>query len=122
MAQGECAATNRRAWTGLVTIRRCGVLLPPLWAMRTAILLLLLAVVLALLSRRLQAALRRTFQNRPALLLAMPVILTGVFMAIAAWAGAASVALGVLLLAYTGVPSVCAWIQGPGPVKRPALL
>src|SRR5438132_14388528 len=81
---------------------------------------LLLIVVLSLLSQALQARLRSLVHGRPWLIVAAPVVLTAIFAA-AAWnAGAASLALTFLVLAYTlspallvllprGTPGVARW-------------
>jgi hypothetical protein len=47
---------------------------------------------------------------------------TAVFLGAAALAGAASLPLALLMLGYTTAPTVCAFIQGPGPASRPSTL
>src|SRR4051812_49205198 len=68
---------------------------------------LLLTIVLGLLSQRVQSALRTAVSRRPALVLAGPLLLTAIF-TIASWtAAAASLALSLLVLAYTLGPTLC---------------
>jgi hypothetical protein len=68
---------------------------------------LLLIIVLGLLSQGVQAGLRSAVHRRRALILAGPVLLTTIF-SVAAWtAGAASVPLSLLVLAYTLGPTLC---------------
>src|SRR5438105_2434541 len=68
---------------------------------------LLLIIVLGLLSQSVQAALRSALYRRRALILAGPLVLTSIF-SVASWAaGAASVPLSLLVLAYTLAPTFC---------------
>ena len=68
---------------------------------------LLLIIVLGLLSQSVQAGLRSALYHRRALILAGPLLLTAIFSA-AAWnAGAASLPLSMLVLAYTLAPTLC---------------
>jgi len=86
---------------------------------RAAILVLLLAAVVAFFARGVQERLRGALRRRPILLWAAPLLLTAVFCG-ASWCAAAfSVSLSFLVLAYTAVPVLCAWAQGPGLVERP---
>jgi CAAX protease family protein len=67
---------------------------------------LLLIIVLGLLSQGVQAKLRSAVYRRRALILAGPLLLTAIF-SVAAWtAGAASVPLSLLVLAYTLAPTL----------------
>lgn len=67
---------------------------------------LLLIIVLGLLSQGVQARLRSAVYRRRALILAGPLLLTAIF-SVAAWtAGAASVPLSLLVLAYTLAPTL----------------
>ena len=51
-----------------------------------------------------------------------PPLLTAVFGAAASIPGLVTVPLVLLILAYTSLPVLCAFLQGPGPVLRPAAL
>ncbi len=90
--------------------------------MRTLVLALLLGAILALLSDRLKDALRRALRRHPALVFAAPLLLTAIFAASAAAAGAFSLPLAAAMLAYTLAPALCAYGQGPGPVKLPSAI
>jgi membrane protease YdiL (CAAX protease family) len=68
---------------------------------------LLLTIVLGLLSQRVQARLRSVVYRRRALVLAGPLLLTGIFMTAAWSAGAAGTRLFLLVLAYTLAPTLC---------------
>jgi uncharacterized protein len=89
---------------------------------RTAVLAALLAAVLALLGAAPKRFLREAFQRRPATIFAAPVLLTAIFSGAAALAGVFDVRLALLVLVYTAAPVLCAYVQGIGPVKRPAIL
>ena len=90
--------------------------------MRTIVLLLLLAAILGFLSLAAQKRLRSLFQSRPLLLFAVPAGLTLTFCALSVYAGAFSFPLALLVLAYTGVPTLIAFAQGPVIAKRPTWL
>jgi len=80
---------------------------------------LLLIIVLGLLSQSLQARLRSAVRQRAALILVGPVLLSWIF-AVAAWnAGAGSLSLTCLVLAYTLAPTLAAmWPRGTPGVAR----
>jgi len=89
---------------------------------QTAVLLLLVAAIFSLLAPSLQLRLRRVLQRRPACIWAAPLIFTAVFHGAAWLAGAASLPLTLLVLAYTAAPVLCAWVQGPALAPRPTAL
>ncbi|HEX3745245.1 MAG TPA: type II CAAX endopeptidase family protein [Bryobacteraceae bacterium] len=89
---------------------------------QTAFLAALLAIVLSLLSQRLQARLRTTLHRRPATLWIAPLALTAVFAAASWEARAFSVPLTLLVLAYTLVPVLIAFVQGQAMAPRPTAL
>jgi len=90
--------------------------------MQALTLILMLAAVLSFFLSRVQEGIRSTFQRRPGLVWALPVVLTAVFSGAAVLARAWSVPLCLLVLAYTAAPVVCAACQGAGSVKRPTVL
>jgi membrane protease YdiL (CAAX protease family) len=65
--------------------------------------------VLALLPARVQSGLRKELAAHPALVFAAPAILSAMFLAIAAAAGAFGAPLAALILVYTFVPSAAAY-------------
>ena len=81
--------------------------------MRTFIPLLLLTLVLAFFVPAVPARLRRRFKARPRLVFLAPVFLAAFFCAVVAYYGALSLPLVLLILAYTFVPTICAFVQGP---------
>jgi len=87
---------------------------------QTAVLALLLAAVFALLAPAPQRLLQNALHRRPAGICAAPVLFTAIFSIASAIAGAGSLRLTLLLLAYTTAPVVCAYVQGAGPVSRPS--
>ena len=89
---------------------------------RTAVLALLLAAILALLCGAAQRSLRDILHRRPGWIWAAPFLLTAIFAAAAALAGASSLPLDALVLLYTSLPVICAALQGPGDVPRPSAL
>lgn len=74
--------------------------------MRLFVPAVFLAIILSLLSRRLQFAGRRAFAARPALVFLAPALLTLLFCAIAAAIHALSAPLAVMVAAYTFVPAL----------------
>jgi hypothetical protein len=90
--------------------------------MHTVFLAVLLAAVFACFAPAVQDRLQKTFHARQAAFWCVPVLLTAVFSAAAASAGALSPALGILVLAYTAAPVACAYAQGPGFIKQPSAL
>src|SRR5881628_2112148 len=89
---------------------------------RTAILVLLVAAVLALLSGALQRSLKSTLHRNPAWIWAASLLLCAVFSGAAALAGASSPSLSLLVLAYTAASVLCASAQGAAEVSRPSAL
>jgi membrane protease YdiL (CAAX protease family) len=85
--------------------------------MQILVLALFLAAILTLLSDSLKQALGGAFARRPALVFALPVLLTAVFCLSAAMAGAGSLPLALVVLGYTLAPTLCAYAAGPGPMK-----
>jgi hypothetical protein len=85
-----------------------------------AVLALLLAAVLAMLAGAPRRFLQDTLHRRPAWICAAPLLLSAVFSGAAALAGAWSLPLGLMVLAYLAVPVLCAWPQGAGAVSRPS--
>jgi uncharacterized protein len=68
-----------------------------------------LAAILALFAAPVQRGLEKALKQRPGLLFAIPAILSAIFLAEAVRLDAFSVALAILILAYTFVPAVCAY-------------
>lgn len=81
--------------------------------MRTLIPFFLLALVLAFLCPAIPARLRRGLLAKPSLLFLAPAILAAFFCAVVAYSGALSLPLVLLIMAYTFVPGICAFVQGP---------
>ncbi len=69
--------------------------------------------ILALLMPRVQRFLQAALKQRPALLFAIPAMLSALFLADAAQLGAFSVPLACLILAYTFLPAICAYLTWP---------
>jgi membrane protease YdiL (CAAX protease family) len=82
---------------------------------RTLIPLFLLALVLAFFVRAIPARLRRTLIAGPRLLFLAPACLAVFFCAVIAYFGALSLPLVLLILAYTFLPAICAFVQGTQP-------
>jgi membrane protease YdiL (CAAX protease family) len=70
----------------------------------------------------LQRRLQKLFHARPAILWIVPILLTAVFVAASIAAGAFSLPLTGLVLAYTLVPAGIAYLQGPAIAPRPTTL
>ncbi len=81
--------------------------------MHTLVLALLLLVVLGMLCRPVQRGLRAHLCARPVLIFVVPGALTLLFVALAAASGAFSVPLALLILSYTLLPALVAFLQGP---------
>ena len=90
--------------------------------MQVWLLALLAAGVLSGFSSRVQESVRGLFARRPALVWAVPFLLTGIFSAAAVLAHAWNVPLALLVLGYTAAPVACAAVQGAGAAKRPSML
>jgi membrane protease YdiL (CAAX protease family) len=71
-----------------------------------------LVIILAFLLPAIPAALKKRLRSRPALLFAIPALLTGVFCMVAMRVGALGLPLTLLIVAYTLVPTVCIFLQG----------
>jgi membrane protease YdiL (CAAX protease family) len=82
------------------------------------VLALLLLAILGFLSPTVTNRARSGLQSRPALLFAVPAVLTLLFSGLAVAADAFSVPLALLVLVYTFAPVALAFFQGPG--GRPA--
>lgn len=78
--------------------------------MQFAVPALLLACILALLCLSIQRTLEAAFERRPALLFAVPVILSAICLAAALQLHALNSGLVVLILMYTLAPIVCAFL------------
>lgn len=79
----------------------------------TAVLIVLLAAVLALLSGSLQKRLRALLHHRPCLLLTVPPLLTAIFAGASVLANAFSLQLTVAVLAYTFFPVASTLLLSP---------
>jgi uncharacterized protein len=90
--------------------------------MQMWLLALLAAGVLSGFSSRAQLSVRSLFARRPALVWAVPLLLTTIFSLAAELAHAWNWPLSLLVLAYTAAPVACAAVQGVGAAKRPSLL
>lgn len=80
--------------------------------MRTLVPAVFLAVILAFLLPPVPSALKKRLRSRPALLFALPALLTMAFCAVALRMGSLSLPLVLLMVAYTLVPTVCIFLQG----------
>lgn len=80
--------------------------------------IVLLCVLLALLSRRLQTTLRKLFARRPALIFAVAAVLVIVFCATAASYHSLSKPLAVAVAAYLFIPAACIFWTAD---RRPAI-
>jgi membrane protease YdiL (CAAX protease family) len=69
--------------------------------------------ILALLAPGVQRFLQDALKRRPALLFAIPATLSAIFLANAAQLGAFSVPSTCLILAYTFLPAICAYLTWP---------
>lgn len=78
--------------------------------MRMIVPAFFLAIILILLSRRLQAALRRELAAFPTLIFSVPAVLSVVFCAIAAALDALSLALAAMVVGYTVGPAAYAFV------------
>ncbi len=80
--------------------------------MRTLVPAVFLAIILAFFLPPVPSALKKRLRSRPALLFALPALLTMAFCAVALRLGALSLPLVLLMVAYTLVPTVCIFLQG----------
>jgi len=89
---------------------------------QTGFLVVLLAAILSLFAPGLQHRLQNLFRRRPAILWTVPILLTAVFAAASWIAGAFSLPLLLLVLAYTLAPVLITFIQGPAAAPLPTAL
>ena len=80
--------------------------------MRTLAPTVFLIVILAFLLPAVPSALKKKLRSRPALLFALPALLTAAFCMAAMRLGALGLPLTLLIVAYTLVPTVCIFVQG----------
>jgi membrane protease YdiL (CAAX protease family) len=90
--------------------------------METLFLALLLLLIFSFFSQSIQLRLRLWLRARAGRVWLLPVALSALFWAAAAWKGAAHPLLLAAILAYTAAPVACAALQGPGPAARPTAL
>jgi len=83
------------------------------------VLALLLAAVLGFFIPATQTAMQRLLHRSPAVVWAVPLILTAIFSLASVLAGVFSIPLSLLVLVYTAAPVACAYAQGSGFVARP---
>jgi membrane protease YdiL (CAAX protease family) len=88
--------------------------------MQIAILSVFLALIFSLFSQRVQSRMRETLRGNAELIWTVPVVLSGLFCAIAAYFGAFSASLAGLLTAYTLAPTLFVYIQGPNKGGQPS--
>jgi membrane protease YdiL (CAAX protease family) len=81
--------------------------------MRTLIPFFLLTLILAFFVPAIPARLRRVLMAYPQLLFLAPASLAAFFCAVVAYFGVLSLPLMLLILAYTFLPAICAFMQGP---------
>jgi membrane protease YdiL (CAAX protease family) len=79
---------------------------------RTLVPVVFLIVILAFLLPAVPAVLKKKLRSRPALLFAVPALLTAAFCLVAMRLGALGLPFALLILAYTLVPTVCIFLQG----------
>lgn len=77
------------------------------------VLAFLLLTILVFLAPVVRNCIRTALQSRPALLFAVPAVLTLLFSGLAVATGAFSVPLALLVLAYTFAPVLAAYFEGP---------
>jgi membrane protease YdiL (CAAX protease family) len=87
-----------------------------------AVLAGLLIAILAFLAPAILSFFKTLFHRRPGWILAAPLLLTAIFSSAAELVHVRSLLLTLMLLAYTAVPVLCAYVQGPGPIARPSIL
>jgi membrane protease YdiL (CAAX protease family) len=90
--------------------------------MQITVLALLLAAVFAIFSSSVQIRLQALARRTPAAVWALPLLMAAVFAGAAAVAGVFRPALVVMVLAYAAAPVLCAYLQGPGPARKPGAL
>ena len=82
----------------------------------------MVAAVLSFFAPGLQSRLRTILYRRPVAIWAFPLLFTAVFIAASYLAGAFSLPLALLVLAYTAAPVLTAFVQGPARAPRPTFL
>jgi membrane protease YdiL (CAAX protease family) len=90
--------------------------------MQTGVLALLLASVFGFFVPSAQNRLRRALHGRPALVWAVPFLLTAVFAGAALLAGAFRFPLVISVLGYASAPVLCVYLGGAGCIKTPGVL
>jgi membrane protease YdiL (CAAX protease family) len=90
--------------------------------MQILFLALLLAAVFGLFVPTAQTGLRGLLQSKPGAVWAVPFLLTAVFAAASAVAGAFSATLTAEVLGYTVAPVLCVWLAGGGKPRTPSVL
>ncbi len=90
--------------------------------MQTGVLALLLAGVFGFFAPPAQNRLRSALHSRPALVWAVPLLLTAVFAGAALLAGAFSLPLLLGVLGYAAAPVLCVFLAGAGAIKAPGAL
>jgi membrane protease YdiL (CAAX protease family) len=90
--------------------------------MQIAILAVLLVLIFSLFSQRVQSRMRQMLRRNAALVWTVPVVLCGLFCAVAVYFGAFSASLAGLLIAYTLAPTLFVYIQGPNKGGQPSWL
>lgn len=88
----------------------------------TAILVVLIAAILALLCDPVQKAVEERMRRRPALLWMAAATLIGVFWTAASWSASLSAGLAGLVTVYALLPVACAWMQRKDAFGEPTLL
>jgi uncharacterized protein len=78
--------------------------------MLAIVLAILLTAILALLCTGLQRFLQKLLKRRPALIFALPLLLSAIFLLPSLLLGAVSIPLSELILGYTFLPVVCAYL------------
>jgi hypothetical protein len=86
------------------------------------VLALWLAMALAFFAPVVQQRLQSVLHRRAAWIWLAPPLLTAAFAGASLLAGAFTLPLMLLALAYTAAPVLCAFLQGPGPLERPTAL
>ena len=89
--------------------------------MHTWVPALLLAAIFSFFVPAVESSIRGMFTRRPALIWAVPWLLTAIFSGAAWLANAWTWPLSLLVLAYTAAPVACAAVEGLGPAKCPSV-
>lgn len=86
------------------------------------VLAIFVTAIFALFVPRVQNTVRQALHTTPALVWCVPVVLSVVFCAVAAYYGAFTIGLAALVLAYTLAPTACVFVQRRRDVHRPTWL